>query len=176
MGKRSTFDRKDKDFYETPRNAVVPLAKHLSGKCNYVEPCVGEGALLKHLSVLCPKSLCWGVYDDDPSKYDFTSSKADARTRKYIEPINFFITNPPWTRSILHPIINNLASQKPTWLLFDADWMHTKQSAEYIKYCVKVVSIGRVKWFPDSKSVGKDNCCWYLFDKNHTGPTTFIGR
>ena len=36
--------------------------------------------------------------------------------------------------------------------------------------------VGRVKWIEDSKSVGKDNCCWYLFDYNHTGPTEFYGR
>ena len=92
-----------------------------------------------------------------------------------------FITNPPWDRKkqngeILHKIIDNRAGQKPTWLLFDSDWMHTKQATPYMKYCVKVVAIGRVKWFPDSKHTGKDNCCWYLFDKNHDGPTEFIAR
>lgn len=175
MGKRSNFDRKDKDFYETPRSAVVPLIPHLPKKCNYVEPCAGDGALLKHLSVL-HGALCWGMYDKYPKLYTSGLSQADATTHTYIEPINCFITNPPWSTSILHPIIDNLAGQKPTWLLFYADWMHTKQSAEYMKYCVKVVSIGRVKWFPDSKHTGKDNCCWYLFDKNHTGATEFVGR
>ena len=66
----------------------------------------------------------------------------------------------------------------PTWLLFDADWMHTKQSAIYISYCVKVVSVGRVKWIEGSKSVGKDNCAWYLFDGNMPAgqATEFYGR
>ncbi len=64
----------------------------------------------------------------------------------------------------------------PTWLLFDADWMHTKQSAPYMIYCKKVVSVGRVKWIEGSKSVGKDNCCWYLFDVGQEYPTEFYGR
>jgi len=62
--------------------------------------------------------------------------------------------------------------------LFDADWMHTKQSAILMTYCVKVVSVGRVKWIEGSKSVGKDNCAWYLFDiaKRSGTPTEFYGR
>ena len=64
----------------------------------------------------------------------------------------------------------------PTWLLFDADWAHTKQSAPYMTSCVKIVSIGRVKWIEDSKMTGKDNCAWYLFDANHNSPTEFYGR
>ena len=45
-------------------------------------------------------------------------------------------------------------------------------------YCSKVVSIGRVKWIEGSKGVGKDNCCWYLFDafKEDMKPTEFYGR
>ena len=36
---------------------------------------------------------------------------------------------------------------KPTWLLFDADWMHTHKSSEYIKYCSMIVSVGnQVVW------------------------------
>lgn len=45
-----------------------------------------------------------------------------------------------------------------------------------MKMCVKVVSVGRVKWIEDSKMTGKDNCAWYLFDENHVGPTQFYGR
>jgi hypothetical protein len=39
------------------------------------------------------------------------------------------ITNPPWDRKILHRLIERFSAVGPTWLLFDADWMHTKQSA-----------------------------------------------
>lgn len=63
----------------------------------------------------------------------------------------------------------------PTWLLFDADWAHTKQASEYLKYCSKIVSIGRVKWIPDSKMTGKDNCAWYLFNKDPQ-EIVFYGR
>jgi len=182
LGKRSNFDRKEKDFYVTQKSAFVPLVKHLPEfGFYYVEPCYGTGALKKLIWTYSVGS-CVGMYDLYPELYNNKHViKADARTGRYNRGGDFFITNPPWDRSkkngeILHKIIDNLAGQKPTWLLFDADWVHTKQSAPYMKYCVKVVSVGRVKWFEDSKHTGKDNCCWYLFDKSHTGPTEFIGR
>ena len=73
-------------------------------------------------------------------------------------------------------MIDSFMSMCKTWLLFDADWMQTKQSAILMTYCAKVVSVGRVKWIAGSKGVGKDNCCWYLFNQEHRGPTEFYGR
>lgn len=90
--------------------------------------------------------------------------------------IDCFITNPPWDRKILHPLIVFLSSQHPTWLLFDADWMHTRQSAPFMPFLRKIVSVGRVKWIPDSPFTGKDNCCWYLFDQTSDAPAQFVGR
>ena len=43
-------------------------------------------------------------------------------------------------------------------------------------WLVKIVSVGRVKWIPDSKMTGKDNCCWYLFDSTNKAVTEFYGR
>ena len=49
-----------------------------------------------------------------------------------------------------------------TWFLFDADWMHTKQAKGLLqKYITDIVSVGRLKWIPDSTMSGKDNCAWY---------------
>jgi hypothetical protein len=86
------------------------------------------------------------------------------------------VTNPPWTRSILHPLIDRLSAVWPCWLLFDADWPHTRQSSDLILRCSRIVPIGRVKWMPGTKHVGKDNCCWYEFLPGHeTGPQ-FVPR
>jgi len=59
---------------------------------------------------------------------------------------------------------------------FDADWMHTKQAAPYLKHCAMIVSVGRVRWIKGSKQDGKDNCAWYLFVDEETDGTAFIGR
>jgi len=91
-------------------------------------------------------------------------------------PGEIFITNPPWSRDVLHDIIVNLSNQAPSWLLIDSDWMHTQQSIPYLPRLRKIVSVGRVRWIPGSPYDGKDNCCWYLFDRPSNQETVFIGR
>lgn len=154
MGKRSDFEKIEKDAYMTtdPR-ATAPLLRYLDGESlSYYEPCVGNGDLVRLLSPL----VCVGFSDDDK----------DARTTTYKTTARYFITNPPWSRVLLHPIIENLRNQLPTWLLFDSDWMFTAQSAPYMKYCHAILPVGRLRWMPETKMDGKDNCAWYLFDKN----------
>jgi len=49
MGKRSNFERREADFYPTPRAAVLPLIPYLRGIRTFAEPCAGDGALVRHL-------------------------------------------------------------------------------------------------------------------------------
>lgn len=164
MSKRaSQFERKEKDFYRTPEAAVIPLLPHLQDNTLFIEPCCGDGALIKVLE--SHGHSCEIACDTDPSLYE-PAFWCDARDCIIAAPNGqICITNPPWTRAILHPIIENLSNQAPTWLLFDADWIHTKQARPFLNRLVKVVSVGRVKWFPETNMTGKDNCAWYLFDK-----------
>jgi hypothetical protein len=77
----------------------------------------------------------------------------------------------------LHRLIIHLSSLAPTWLLLDADWAHTKQAIPYLERCRKIVSVGRVRWIPDSKMTGKDNCAFYLFQSGAASvPIEFYGR
>tara|TARA_B110000211_G_scaffold59770_1_gene67260 strand:+ start:2390 stop:2920 length:531 start_codon:yes stop_codon:yes gene_type:complete len=174
MGKRSDFERVERDFYPTPIEAVLPLVFHLPDFGLFAEPCAGDGRLVRHIEQLTDLKGYW-MTDIEPlcDSVGVGNALADQ-----IVGCDICITNPPWNRKILHPMIENLATQMPTWLLFDADWMHTKQSAPYQKWLEKVVSVGRVKWIEGSKSVGKDNCCWYLFNaKKSVGtPVRFYGR
>ena len=169
MGKRSNFERNPRDFYPTPKEAVIPLLPHLPEKGLFAEPCAGDGRLIGHIEELTSLSGYW-MTDIEPHA-DFIGN-GDALTDKIVG-CDICITNPPWDRKILHPLIENLLNQLPTWLLFDADWMHTKQSVPYIKMCSKIVSVGRIKWF--GNMTGKDNCAWYLFDREANN-TIFYGR
>ena len=157
------------DNYSTPVTAVEPLVNHLNGlRLSYYEPCVGDGALVGAFANR-------GFYCAGRSDKELDATVVDY---KLPPTVSHFITNPPWTREILHPLIMNLCQQKPTWLLFDADWMHTKQAIPYLTNCKKIVSVGRVKWISGSPYVGKDNVCWYYFDNCCTvnsGPI-FYGR
>lgn len=171
MGKRSSFERVERDFYPTPSEAVLPLIPHIPKGMTFEEPCAGNGALLNALEN--HELYCRYSCDVEPQRRDIATFNAFDIDKCGAD---MFITNPPWDRKILHPLIVHLSRMAPTWLLFDADWMHTKQSADLIKYCSKIVSVGRVKWIPDSKMTGKDNCAWYLFGKSVADQTTFVGR
>ena len=170
MGKRSDFERKPRDFYPTPMEAVEPLLEHLPEDFSFAEPCAGNGALIEHLET---KGICMWASDIEPQtegifKYDYSSvGFIELAESEYV------ITNPPWDRKILHPMIEYFAPRIQTWLLFDADWMHTKQSVPYMAMCSKIVSVGRIKWF--GNMTGKDNCAWYLFDRK-VNNTIFYGR
>lgn len=171
MGKRSYFERVPRDFYPTPPEVVKPLLPHLKPMTRYAEPCAGDGALVDALDAA--GHLCLHASDIEPRRADIREADALAGAWGGFEA---FITNPPWDRKVLHPLIVHLSDAAPTWLLFDADWMHTRQSSPFLPRLRKIVSVGRVKWIPDSKMTGKDNCCWYLFDKPSDDPVEFFGR
>lgn len=165
MGKRSSFKRRQRDFYATPYEAVGPLLPFLRPCTRFAEPCCGEMDLVNHLTG--HGHVC--TFAGDISKGQ------DAREFKAVD-CEAIITNPPWSRPILHELIASFSSQRPTWLLFDADWAFTKQSTFLMAFCRAIVPVGRLKWIPDSKYTGKDNAAWYLFDKEAQGSAHFYAR
>ena len=169
MGKRSDFKRVERDYYPTPFHACEALFPHLPEGSTFIEPCAGDGRLINHLESQGHK--CVFALDMEPQRDGI--AKGDALEWVYTDEADYIITNPPWDRKMLHPMIENFKIIAPTWLLFDADWIHTQQAARFMPNLRKIVSIGRVKWF--NNQTGKDNACWYLFDNNE-GPTTFHGR
>ena len=170
MGKRSDFERKPRDFYPTPIEALKPLLEHLPVDFLSAEPCAGNGALLEHLET---KGICMWASDIEPQADGIHKNDYSEIGYNELVESEYVITNPPWDRKILHPMIQYFAPRIRTWLLFDADWMHTKQSVPYMNMCSKIVSVGRIKWF--GNMTGKDNCAWYLFDRK-VNNTIFYGR
>jgi len=176
MGKRSSFKRVERDFYPTPRDAVLPLIPHLPVDMTYWEPCAGDGALIDTLDEFYP-GCCWAASDIEPRRSDMGKMDAMESRECEVAGCDLIITNPPWNRKILHPMIEHFSAMRPTWLLFDASWAFTKQSAPFMPSCHRIVSVGRVKWFPESKMTGKDDCAWYMFDASYkTESVEFYGR
>jgi hypothetical protein len=166
MGKRSTFERRPGDAYATPAPAVVPLIPYLRGIRSFAEPCAGDGALVRHLKSLGLRCVYAGDIATGQDALELDSyGEADA-----------IITNPPWSRDVLHGLIPHFQNIAPTWLLLDADWKQTRQAAPYLPHCSDIVAIGRVKWIEGSKHTGKDNACWYRFDSRHRSGPVFHWR
>jgi hypothetical protein len=161
MGKRSNFGFKKLAFYPTPYQAVIPLIPFLPTEMKFCEPCAGAGHLVRHLEQ--HGHQCVSAYDVEPKNETIITGDAVWLQKSDLNGAQMIITNPPWERIVLHQIIDRCSKLAPCWLLFDADWMHTKQAKPYLEYCTAIVSVGRVKWIEGSGVAGKDNCCWYLF-------------
>jgi hypothetical protein len=173
MGKRSDFERRPRDFYPTPADAVTPLLPHLNAGTRFVEPCAGDGALLDHLQ--SAGHDCHFAHDIEPKREDI--GEADA-LKTWWPSIVFdcFITNPPWDRKVLHPLIVHLSDHRA-----DVAAVRRRLGAHPASRALpprlrKIVSVGRVKWIPDSPFTGKDNCAWHLFDRPADEPAVFFGR
>lgn len=173
MGKRSDFKRVEKDFYRTWDPRAVSALKHfLKAGQTFAEPCAGDGTLTDQLEAL--GLTCLYQYDIEPMRDDIDKVDALELTSNDVWGSDLILSNPPWSRNILHPMIERFANLKPTWLLFDSDWAYTKQSKELMsKYCTDIVVVGRLKWIEGTKMSGKDNCAWYRFSNQKTGPTLF---
>lgn len=172
MGKRSSFERVPRDFYRTPEAAVRPLLRYLPERFDFVEPCAGDGALIRHLEAA--GGFCLWAGDIEP-KHPAVHT-CDMLAFPEIPLVDFIITNPPWTRALLHPFIDRTKDMLPTWLLFDGDWLFNKHAAPLLPYCKRVVPVGRVKWIEGSANTGKENCAWYLFDAERGAGPIVEGR
>lgn len=179
MGKRSSFPRRKHDQYMTPEGALRPLIPHLpKGPFLFIEPCAGDGQLTLNLERLHGRASMIGAIDIAPppeAPIWVTIGDALQLHEDDLAGADMFITNPPWTRQLLHPLIEHLSDMRPTWLLFDADWLSTKQAVPYLPRLRKVVTIGRVSWMENGVA-GKDNACWYLFDARGSAGFQFFGK
>src|SRR6478735_3994456 len=115
MGKRSSFERRAADFYPTPRAAVVPLIPYLRGIRSFAEPCAGDGDLVRHLESFGLRCVHSG---------DIRNGQ-DALALDNFGAADAIITNPPYTRELMHRLIVHFQNIAPTWLLLDYDWSAT---------------------------------------------------
>ena len=166
MGKRSNFERRPADFYPTPRAAVLPLIPYLRNIRTFAEPCAGDGALVAHLESFGLRCVYAG---------DIRGGR-DALALDQYGAADCIITNPPYTRKLMHRLIAHFKRIAPTWLLLETDWASTLQAMPFLPSCSDIVTIGRVKWIEGSKYTGKDNHAWYRFDIRHKSGPVFHGR
>lgn len=179
MGKRSEFERRKDDFYPTPLGPVEILAPHINRGEKIAEPCAGDGAICEHLWGL-GFEIAWAA-DIAPGHELVVKRDVMHMAAEDVGDATLFITNPPWplpgkAGEPTLSIIAKLASLRRTWVLLNADFMHNGYAAPALTHCAKIVTVGRVKWIAGSASVGKENCCWYLFDWLYEGRPIFVGR
>lgn len=171
MGKRTalpqTVDQRTRDYWPTPPEPMAQLLPHLVRGSTFAEPCAGKGAMVDYFE--SAGHSCVFACDIHPLRPDV--SQLAAADLRYIRA-DQFITNPPWKWEWLEPIIVNLSSQLPTWLLLSADFVHNLRTQDVVRRCSLIVPVGRVQWVPGSAHKGGyENAAWYRFDPGHTaGP------
>ena len=83
------------------------------------------------------------------------------------------ITNPPYTRPLMHALIGHFARTLPTWLLLETDWASTKQAVPFMSMCSDIVSVRRLRWIEGTTMTGMQNFAWYRFDARHSAGPIF---
>lgn len=164
------FEPSPRGFYPTPRSAAEPLRPFVRGSRLW-EPCAGDGALCDHLAAFRAEVLV--ATDIAPRHPGVHALDALAITEAMVRAsgAEVFVTNPPWPepRRSGQPalaILEHLADLRPTWALLPADFMHNVYAARLMLWCAAIVTVGRVKWIPDSPhDGGLDNACWYCFSR-----------
>lgn len=147
------------------------MLPHLPARSSFIEPCAGDGRLIRHLEKA--GHTCHYACDIEPQG-EGIEQRDVLFFGESLPDTDLIITNPPWEREVLHAMIESFRAQADTWLLFDSDWSHTIQAAPYLKYCRKIVSVGRVSWMENGTS-GVDNASWHLFVAEPC-VTEFVGR
>lgn len=174
MGKRSNKPRHPRDYYKTPMAVADVLFEHLWEFKTFIEPCAGDGQLVRAIN---GSGACACVYAGDIEPQDPSIDTHDA-LRGLPENVEAecIVTNPPYMKEVLFPLMDLwIASGKPVFLLLNADFAYNKQSSKYMKKCEKIISVGRVKWFPESNHSSLENFAWFKF-VGETTKTQFIGR
>ncbi len=159
-----THAKRPRDLWSTiDARAIPPLLPHLPPGFRYAEPMAGEGKLI---DLLRPHVACAWASDLVPQAPGIVQGDVMGCE---LGDADGFISNPPWTRTLLHKIIIHLSDQGPTWLLFDSDWQNTNQAGAFMERCRKIVYVGRLLWIPGTTTPGFQACSWYLFDKPIAG-------
>lgn len=175
LGKTS-FERKEKDFYPTGIKPLEVLEYYLPQNLTYCEPCAGAFDLIDNLTELRKDIKCNASFDIIPRDIRITKKSALDIELDDVLNCDCFITNPPYKWEMFNPITEHLLTLKPVWYLIPADFMHNKRMIPFMKKCSKIVSVGRIKWYENSKATSTDNFCWYYFETHEVSRTEFFHR
>lgn len=146
MSKRSSFDKIPKDFYATiDPNAIPQTFREFIEHDSYAEPCYGGGDLEKLLEGV---AVC--LWKSDIREVKAVQKDGLHLTEEDVSSCDYIITNPPYTKDVLLPLIDHWRNLKPTWLLLPADFMHNKYFKPYMDCCSLVLSVGRLYWFENT--------------------------
>jgi hypothetical protein len=165
MGRYSDYNEvREKDHWDTIDQRAIPqVFKDMIRGKYYAEPCCGSGKLellLRNCGAIC-------LWASDIRDNPWCVRDALELTKEDLSGCDLIITNPPFSWSLLKPLLDHLPTLKPAWLLLPVQKTHNDYMTSYMKRCSEIISIGRLYWVdkgPEHKNVrGKEDFCWCLF-------------
>lgn len=154
MSKR-TQTSSARNWWPTPPDAVTPLLAVLPPQTRFVEPCAGDGILARTLQQA--GHLCMDAYDLEPRGPGVRLADA------LLTPLTCqAITNPPFERPLLVPLLEAWVRANALWLLLPLDHLANRWFGPYAPHVRRIVPVGRVSWLGNGKG-GMDNHAWVLF-------------
>lgn len=164
MSKRTSFTHQStnpKDFWATPPDAVLPLLNYFTAPVTFIEPCAGDGALRDTLQARGHK--CAAAYDIHPRGDKIVQRDA----LKVTTTAPYCVTNPPYTESLVVPLIRYWVRQpQTTYLLIPSDWLANLWFGEFAPRVFHLIPVGRIKWISNSPSSGFENSMWVGFNRD----------
>lgn len=172
------YDRRERDFYSTDRDAVLRVVPHLKGFRKFCEPMCGDGAIVRVLEEFGWE--CVSAFDIEPrGEMIERAGVLDVHmlVSNDLGEAQEIVSNPPWPlpRRNGFPtveMLDVLRSLLPTWVILSADFKHNRYAEDLMRHCTHVVSAGRVSWMANGKG-GYDNGAWYRFVDFEARPTFF---
>lgn len=153
------------NFWPTPLEAVVPLLEPLrqdvvAAKSRFIEPCAGDGALVDAL--VFHNFACAAAFDTAPRRSDIRHGDAANVDWSTVNPAIPAVTNPPWARHLLEPILAAVIGTRVVWLLLPLDYATNLWTNLYMRHVNCLVPLGRVSWLGNGQG-GMENSAWFRF-------------
>ena len=163
MAKRSNFSRIPKDAYDTPKEAVDVLLRHIDRFVPWIEPAAGANALanalsesgirISHRQDIAPRAL--GIFVGDGT---VLPTEVDGHG---------VATNPPFRRSEFRRLLRAwLDQQRTCWILQPSGFMHTQWFARagFDANMAEIVSLPRLQWIPGSDFKETTDHVWIRYE------------
>ena len=187
--RKSEYERRENDLYETPDWVTNAVMKHLyvdlwnRGKSfpNIWEPAAGN---MKMVRAIQGWGACHVLASDIDSRGHSDINLFDFLQSSYYDDLHAIITNPPFgklgQKFVEHALYCTKFNQGLVAMLLPIDFDSAKTRrhlfADCPAWCKKIVLTKRIVWFePPPGEKGKSpasNHAWYIWDWRHEGPPT----
>lgn len=177
--RNSSYERKERDLYETPEWVTKALVPHIPGRVKIIwEPACGSG---KMAAPLLQSGFDVWACDIEPGGDYIQADFLGDTPRVSVDRVDAIVTNPPF--DLATEFINMALSRTEraggfVAMLLRTDFDHAKGRSHLFRDCPafskKLTLLKRIVWFVEDNGKPKAspsfNHAWFIWDWRHDGP------